>query len=307
MTPAEQSQRQHAATVAAPLDASPEFVAPTPVVPALKLVVRGFSDMERTLLEGTVRLSQRRTPRLQLLADTEVDGADVVMVDASDVQAVAWAKGQPSLGCKAVIWVDSATAARGHTVVRRPVQWSILPMLLARALEQGPSTRHSPPTAPEKASVAAPGAATAAARPLLVVDDSLAVRAYMRSQLESRGHQVVDVDNAQAAIDAVAETAFACVLMDVLMPGIDGYEGCKRIKARLRGAASVPVIMLTSKSSPFDRIRGKMAGCDAYLTKSAEPDRLHEVLAQYVHAPVRPAAVPALAYPTVRLSRPIAT
>ena len=299
------SERQSTLARAAPQpSAAPATLASD--APALKLVVRGFNAIERSLLEGTVRLSQRRTPRLQLLADTEVGLADVVMVDASDAQATQWAKRQTSLAGKAVIWVDGETAGNGHTLVRRPVQWPILPMLLARALEKGPAMRPASATpspravpgssaaprslnapTPPVAAAASASASAIVARPILVVDDSLAVRNYLRSQLEARGFQVVEAASAQAAIDAVSATAFACVLMDVLMPGIDGYEGCKQIKARLRGVANVPVVMLTSKSSPFDRIRGKMAGCDAYLTKPVEPAQLHDVLAQHAGRPVR--------------------
>jgi twitching motility two-component system response regulator PilG len=255
--------------------------------PVLKLVVRGFLATERSLLEGVVRLSQRRSPRLELLKGPQIDQADIVMIDAADPEAVAWAQQEPGLGRKAVIWVDGGTAAPGHTLAQRPVQWPILPMLLARALEQGPRRGDSPSrrAAPTTSSSAAPRPAPSGGTPqrLLVVDDSLAVRAYLRSLLEAQGHVVAEADCVPAAIEALSSSLFACVLMDVLMPGVDGYEGCRQIKARLRGANDVPVIMLTSKASPFDRIRGKMAGCDAYLTKPVDPKELHGVIAQFLN------------------------
>jgi two-component system, cell cycle response regulator len=271
--------------------------------PALRLVVRGFSAVERSLLDGTVKLSQRRTPRLALLADADVDSADVVMINALDARAMDWAQRQTSLSGKAVIWVDGKNAPPGHTLAKRPVQWPILPILLARALEQGPGTQGASAAAAPKRGAGAPGAAAAAAsaaaaaaadtgtpRQVLVVDDSLAVRAHLKSQLEGRGYQVSEAEHVEGALQAVANATFACVLMDVLMPGADGYEGCKQIKAKLRGAANVPVIMLTSKSSPFDRIRGKMAGCDAYLTKPVQTKQLHDTLAQCIGAPAQGAA-----------------
>jgi two-component system, cell cycle response regulator len=268
-------------TLALPSDANAAADAPS-TTPALRLVVRGFTAVERSLLDGTVKLSQRRTPRLQLLADSEVDKADVVMINALDARAMEWAQRQGVLATKAVIWVDGKNAPPGHTLAKRPVQWPILPILLARALEHGPAMRSKSSQSTFAGLDSAPAALSdnAAPRPVLVVDDSLAVRAHLRSQLESRGHQVVAVENVQAALEAVSSTAFACILMDVLMPGVDGYEGCKQIKAKLRSVAKVPVIMLTSKSSPFDRIRGKMAGCDAYLTKPVEAKLLHETLEQ---------------------------
>jgi twitching motility two-component system response regulator PilG len=93
--------------------------------------------------------------------------------------------------------------------------------------------------------------------------------------------------------------------MDVLMPGADGYEGCRQVKAHCRGDHAVPVVMLTSKTSPFDRIRGKMAGCDAYLAKPVSVPDLDVVLAQLVPGsrslrsqhPARPIVPPPRALP----------
>jgi len=108
--------------------------------PPLRLVVRGFSAVERSLLDSTVKHSQRRTPRLKLLADSQLQDADVVMINSLDARAMDWARRQPVLASKAVIWVDGSNPAPGHIVSRRPVQWPILPVLLARALAQGPGT-----------------------------------------------------------------------------------------------------------------------------------------------------------------------
>ncbi len=104
----------------------------------------------------------------------------------------------------------------------------------------------------------------------------------LSSVLEMWGYNVTTADSGEAGVIAVGKNGFSCVLMDVLMPGIDGYDACRRIKA-MPNRAGTPVVMLTSKSSPFDKIRGKMAGCDAYLTKPVEKARLMEVLAKQVH------------------------
>lgn len=280
--------------------------------PALKLAVKGLRPGERQLLEGLVKVSQRRTPRLEILDDSLARTADVVMIDTRDAHAMSWARRHPWLVRRAVIWIDGAEAAPGHTLLRRPVQWPILPMVLARALEAGPGTLAAvPPSGPTPlAAEPAVGLTPAAAPQVLVVDDSLAVRAQLRSLLERRGYAVTDADCVEVALDALGQREFDCVLMDVLMPDTDGYEGCHEIKARLRGANAVPVIMLTSKSSPFDRIRGKMAGCDAYLTKPVEAQHLADVLAQHVRVAThrRPAHAPVtsqLPMPAFAATRPI--
>ena len=76
------------------------------------------------------------------------------------------------------------------------------------------------------------------------------------------------------------------------MPGIDGYEACRRIKAKRFFNHSSNVVMLTSKSSPFDHIMGKMAGCDAYLSKPIDPGKLYEVISHYVEKPVEGGILP---------------
>lgn len=265
-------------------DDAPALVSQEAAAPNLKLFVRGLERDERQLLDGLVRVSQRRSPRLSVLEEFDARAADVLLIGAGDAVAVAWAKTQTWVADKAVIWVGATgSVPAGHISIKRPVQWSILPILLARALESRSATEvadvqvsRGAPIAPISKGLR-PQAGT---RPILVVDDSLAIRNHLRSLLESGGFEVSEAENVEAALKVIPGKVFDCVLMDVLMPGVDGYEGCRQIKSMLRGKRDLPVVMLTSKSSPFDRIRGKMAGCDAYLTKPVDPKQLGDVLAQ---------------------------
>lgn len=264
--------------------AQPVSVDAAPAEAPLMLLVKGFNPMEHRLLNGTVMLSRRRHPRIELVGDDSGENADAIMIDAGDPQAKAWAESQTWLKHKTVIWVDAHAVPHGHTQIKRPVQWPALPMLLARALEHGPSSsaqlQHAAAPAPTPTPTPTPLASTTRT-PVLVIDDSLAVRAYLRSLLEPRGCAVTEAESAEVGIEAAASARYACILMDVLMPGMDGYEACRRIKARARTGEGPAIVMLTSKSSPFDRIRGKMAGCDAYLTKPVNPDDLYEVVLRY--------------------------
>lgn len=251
----------------------------------VKLLVQGFTQSERQLLDAIILLSQRRQLRIDLLDNADGESADVVMIDAADAEAKKWARTQPWLERKAVIWVD-APDSPGRTTVQRPIHWSALPVLLAKWLELTPAGETGE-------ACAAPGNNS-----VLVVDDSMAVRAQLRALLEARGLTVADVDSAEAAFQAADASRYACVLMDVLMPGMDGYEACRRIKANTYGGARPNVVMLTSKTSPFDRIRGKMAGCDAYLTKPVDPDHLYQVISRYTATPINDgAAQPGMAPP----------
>lgn len=118
--------------------AAPVPVAPVARVPLLRFAVMGLTRNERELLEGILKVSQRRVPRLHLLSEVHARQADVVMIDARDAQAMAWAHQHHWLARRPVIWIDGHEAVEGHTLLRRPFQWAMLPMLLARAIEHGP-------------------------------------------------------------------------------------------------------------------------------------------------------------------------
>ncbi len=100
----------------------------------------------------------------------------------------------------------------------------------------------------------------------LIVDDSLTVREQLRSALDRVGILSDPADDAASAIAQLAINRYDLVFMDVVMPGTDGYEVCRKIKKDIY-TRGVPVLMLTSRSSPFDRARGALAGCDSYLVK----------------------------------------
>lgn len=100
----------------------------------------------------------------------------------------------------------------------------------------------------------------------LVVDDSLTVREQLCSALSNAGILSDQADSAENATLQLGVNTYDLVFLDVMMNGADGYSVCRNIK-KSSYTRSVPVIMLTSRSSPFDRARGVLAGCDSYLVK----------------------------------------
>ena len=143
-----------------------------------------------------------------------------------------------------------------------------------------PKHAHAVPAASTAvATTAAKG--SVAADWVLVCDDSSTVRESMRQRLKPFGLNVDYAESGEQAIGLTGTKHYACVFLDVMMPGIDGYQVCKLIKS-IKRANHTAVIMLTGKSSPFDRIRGTMAGCDAYLTKPVNEDKLLEVINRYL-------------------------
>ena len=94
-------------------------------------------------------------------------------------------------------------------------------------------------------------------------------------------YQVELATNGQQAIELINSNYYDSIFLDVVMPGVDGYEVCKRVK-KDKEKKHIPVIMLTSKSSPFDKVKGKLAGCDSYLTKPVEHEEFQKVVAGYL-------------------------
>ncbi len=118
-------------------------------------------------------------------------------------------------------------------------------------------------------------------RAVLVVDDSLPVRQALEMKLTLMDYQVELATNGQQAMDLIDENYYDSIFLDVIMPGVDGYEVCKKVK-RNKKTKHIPVIMLTSKSSPFDKVKGKLAGCDSYLTKPVEHDEFQKIVSGYL-------------------------
>lgn len=116
---------------------------------------------------------------------------------------------------------------------------------------------------------------------VLVCDDNMTVREFMRAKLAPFGFNVDYAETGEQAVGLTGTKHYACVFLDVVMPGINGYQVCKLIKSK-KGATKTAVVMLSSKDSTFDKIRATMSGCDTYLTKPVNENRLFEVISKYL-------------------------
>jgi two-component system, OmpR family, response regulator MprA len=109
---------------------------------------------------------------------------------------------------------------------------------------------------------------------VLVVDDDPDVRDAVETALELEGHRVMTATDGLAALRRLGEAEFDAVVLDVLMPNLDGFEVCRRLRA---SGNRTPVLILTARDSEQDTIRGLDLGADDYLVK---PFALGELLAR---------------------------
>src|SRR5918992_4826118 len=109
---------------------------------------------------------------------------------------------------------------------------------------------------------------------VLVVDDDPSVRAALHRALSQEGYRAAAVADGSLALVRLRDERFDAVVLDVLMPGLDGLEVCRRLRAR---GDRTPVLMLTARDAVADRVAGLDAGADDYVVK---PFALDELLAR---------------------------
>jgi DNA-binding response OmpR family regulator len=105
---------------------------------------------------------------------------------------------------------------------------------------------------------------------VLVVDDDPTVREVVVSYLRAAGHQVREAGDGKAALGTVADARPDIIVLDLMLPGIDGLEVCRR----LRRQGNVPIVMLTALGGEADRVVGLELGADDYVTKPFSPREL---------------------------------
>lgn len=118
-------------------------------------------------------------------------------------------------------------------------------------------------------------------RTILVADDSSTVRKLISGKLERSGHVVLCAEDGAQALEQIAENLPDLVLLDITMPDMDGYEVCRQIRAN-PDSHDIPVVMISGRDGFFDKVRGRMAGTTAYITKPFGPETLMKALDSYL-------------------------
>lgn len=264
--------------------------------------VFGLSDYEQRLVRSVLSLTMMhgRSHSYSLLDPASASSPDIAIVDPDNAPARASLRAlcaRNHCAEPAILFIAQSAVpdAGAHYLLRPLAPTKMLALLdliaakLAPALPPAQLPAAAPASAPATAvaAVAAVSAAPAALNPAtallraLIVDDSPTARISI--ELELRAMQVLAecASTGEQGLQMLVQKPYDLIFLDIVLPGADGYEICKFIR-RNHKTKHIAVIMLTSKSSPFDRIRGSLAGCNSYLTKPVEHAKFHAVVEKCV-------------------------
>jgi len=116
-----------------------------------------------------------------------------------------------------------------------------------------------------------------AAIKVLLVEDEEDIRRLIKRKLEAEGHIVTEAENGMSALRMIERDRPDIILLDIMLPELDGYEVCRKIKGDYR-YRDIPVVMVTCKAADYEILEGKEAGADRYLTKPFNLEDLIEAV-----------------------------
>ena len=265
-------------------------------VQEFKIYPIGISDEDKMKLQRAFRLSSGSVRQYVLTDDMETSSNKLILVNSDDRESV-------SYWCKYFLSADKKSEIPTVFVGRRKVKGehiynlslplvptqvlSVLDTMTVKELNYIPELKVG--ELPDETGLSQSMLESMVDSELtgqqlftaLVVDDSQPVRKQLEIELKILGARVQLSESGEQAIELCRDNKYDIIFLDVVMPGIDGYEVCKHLKKN-NYSKNTPVIMLTGKSSPISKVKGSLSGCDSYLTKPLEREQFQHVAGKYL-------------------------
>lgn len=244
----------------------------------------GLTASEENVLKSIGTLTKGRAQCSYVVnAEPELQDCDIVIVNADDSDAaIKWrvlaVKPRPPV---MVLYTKEPSSDATQYYLLRPFGPAKLLALLDSIVSQLSESAEiwKKPTLTQTATAPT----TATAQRALVVDDSPTVCKQLEMELRNFNIQADIAETGERGLELLASNKYDIIFLDVVLPGTDGYQVCKDIRKN-PNTRQTPVIMLTSKSSPFDRVRGSLVGCSAYLTKPVDYNAFRDTVSKYIAA-----------------------
>lgn len=269
------------------------------------VAIFGIPEFERELVERIFSLSESRDNIYRIVEASQFHAADIALVDQSNAAAADEFERFQSDGQELPsVIIPNGEDPETDFWVKRPFTAMRMLGALDKLVENRLSGANRPqrtakapapdaPRTPKRTDAAASitddtistPAVAAGIYKALVVDDSLPVRKQVNIALRRAGITAEFAEDAESALKLIESRNYDILFLDVVLPGKDGYEICKAVK-RDKNKKHIPVVMLTGKSSPFDKVKGKLSGCDAYLTKPVSLKEFNKTLSKWLTPPL---------------------
>ncbi len=255
----------------------------------VKVCAMGLTSSEENVLKSIANMTKGRPHGgYAVIAGTDVADSDIVIVNADDIDAtIRWSiLAEMPRPPATVLYTREPPADPNQPYLLRPIGPSKLLAKLdsiAEGLRESAQVWKKPTLLQEGAIPTA----TTTARRALVIDDSPTVCRQLELELRNFNIQADLAETGERGLELLEQKPYDLVFLDVVLPGVGGYQICKDIRKNPR-TKQIPVIMLTSKSSSFDRVRGTLVGCDTYLTKPVDYKAFREAVGKYVEIGVQP-------------------
>lgn len=119
------------------------------------------------------------------------------------------------------------------------------------------------------------------AKRILVVDDDEMVLIALSELLKPEGYEVQSVASGASALEKLEGDGYDLLMLDIIMPGMDGFELCKKIR-EIENYKETPIVFLTAKSREEDRTKGMEVGANLFLSKPISPDKLLKIVSDTI-------------------------
>ncbi len=257
----------------------------------LAVAIIGTTDYERNILKSIFKLSQYRDYTYTLTSISEPN--QILIVDADDQQAIVqWnmlygdatsksASSNPTRSISTIMVSKDKALDDFPFHIRRPFVTTHILSILDQVAAKVAAITQQQPISERVFSAAADPVIMATA---LIVDDSSTIRKQIEMELRPFNIESDAVESGEQAFELLSQKSYDMIFLDVMLPGIDGYQICRIIK-KDKMMKKIPVVMLTSKSSPFDWVKGSLAGCDTYLTKPLKQASFQKAIKKYLKSP----------------------
>lgn len=247
-----------------------------------RIALVAFTPITTTLFKTTLTMMEKRG--YPVVLHDGVGVPDLYLLDTDNEEACdTWRAAHPILDAPLLIIGRKSYDFENIPILSKPLKWDRLVQAVLMALRQSPPETTArwrvgykeqlPPVVNPLQRLTRPKA--------LVVDDSATIRYYIGVKLSSFNIDIEHAENAEQAFELIAKNDYFCVFLDVMMPGLDGYEACKYLRKEMN--VTIPIVMVTSRDSPFDKIRGQISGSTDYLIKPIDDSSFNTTMRRVLH------------------------